>query len=341
MPAGGSFSGWHGAFWHGVSGFGQVRVCSLPVCALHGECSSGSRVLRKPPTSDPYAEDLPTVSNALLCRERGKYDESRLLTEQRSHVSFSGLSEFESLLNSFKINNFTNSEEIVLTADSSICHHPPMTKAFAYLRVSGKGQIEGDGFERQLLAIRKYAAANDIKIVRIFREEGVSGTTDWDDREAFGEMMTLLMSNGTRTVLVENLSRLARDLMVQESIIADFKRKGLTLVSTSEPDLCDDDPSRIAFRQIMGAFHQYEKSMLVAKLRGARQRAKAKTGRCEGRKPYGTREGEFQVIAKIRELREQGLPLVAIAGVLNSEGIRSRAGVWHPTQVSRILSRVN
>jgi len=35
-----------------------------------------------------------------------------------------------------------------------------MQKAFAYLRVSGKGQIEGDGFTRQLSAIQAYAAKN-------------------------------------------------------------------------------------------------------------------------------------------------------------------------------------
>ena len=50
------------------------------------------------------------------------------------------------------------------------------TKAHAYLRVSGKGQVDGDGFPRQLKAIREYAAAHDIKIVNVYREEGVSGT---------------------------------------------------------------------------------------------------------------------------------------------------------------------
>ncbi len=56
-----------------------------------------------------------------------------------------------------------------------------MTKAHAYLRVSGKGQVEGDGFTRQLKAIREYAAAHDIKIVNVYREEGVSGTKDSAD----------------------------------------------------------------------------------------------------------------------------------------------------------------
>jgi len=77
--------------------------------------------------------------------------------------------------------------------------------------------------------------------------------------------------------------------MVQESVIADFQRKDLTLVSVSEPDLLNGDPSRVLMRQMLRAFFQYEKTLLVAKLRGARQRVKAENGRCEGRNPYGNR----------------------------------------------------
>ena len=51
-----------------------------------------------------------------------------------------------------------------------------MVKAFAYLRVSGKAQVEGDGFTRQLETIKRYAAEHGIKIAHVYREEGVSGT---------------------------------------------------------------------------------------------------------------------------------------------------------------------
>jgi DNA invertase Pin-like site-specific DNA recombinase len=218
-----------------------------------------------------------------------------------------------------------------------------MKKAFAYLRVSGKGQVDGDGFPRQLEAVKKYAAANDIKIMKVFREEGVSGTTDWENRPAFAEMMTAMLSNGTHAMLVERLDRVARDLMVQESIISDFKRKGLEVLSVNEPDLCSEDPSRVLMRQMMGAFFQYEKSTLVAKLRGARQRKRASVGHCEGRKAYGSHPehvAEGAVIQRIQSLRADGLPLLTIAKVLNDEGLKSRSGgVWHPTQVSRVLSR--
>src|SRR5579862_2304378 len=167
-----------------------------------------------------------------------------------------------------------------------------MTKAFAYLRVSGKGQVEGDGFTRQLEAIRQYAKANDIRIVRVFREEGVSGTKELENRPAFVEMMTALHSNGTKLVLVERLDRLARDLMIQETIIGDLRKNGFELISVAEPDLLQDDPSRKLMRQIFGAIAEYEKTMIVLKLRGARVRTKAKEGRCEGAKPFGVFPGE-------------------------------------------------
>jgi hypothetical protein len=37
-------------------------------------------------------------------------------------------------------------------------------------------------------------------------------------------------------------------------------------------------------RQILGSVSQFEKAMLVAKLKGARDRKKAVTGKCGGRK---------------------------------------------------------
>jgi site-specific DNA recombinase len=215
-----------------------------------------------------------------------------------------------------------------------------MKNAFAYLRVSGKGQIGGDGFTRQLTAIKKYAATQEIKITRIFREEGVSGTADWEDRPAFSDMMTALLSNGTRMVLVERLDRCARDLMVQESIIADFKRKGLEIVSVNEPDLCSEDPSRILMRQMLGAFFQYEKTLLVAKLKGSRVRMKATTGRCEGRKPYGHRPGEQAVIERILALRASGMAIDTIGETLNAAGVQPRSGgQWYGSTVRNILLR--
>ena len=78
-------------------------------------------------------------------------------------------------------------------------------------------------------------------------------------------------------------------------------------VSVAEPDLMENDPSRKAFRQMMGVFAEFEKDTIVAKLRGARIRKRAKEGRCEGRKPYGFYDGENVVIERMKALRAEGL----------------------------------
>jgi DNA invertase Pin-like site-specific DNA recombinase len=216
-----------------------------------------------------------------------------------------------------------------------------MTKAFVYLRVSGKGQVGGDGFPRQIAAVKAYAAANNIRIVKTFREEGVSGANELADRPQFASMMLALEGNGVELVLVEALHRLARDLMIQESILADMKRHGFRLISVAEPDLCSDDPSRKLMRQIMGAFSEYEKTMIVTKLKVARDRKKAAAddNRCEGRKPYGYYNGERAILDRIQALREGGATYAAIAAKLNAEGVAPRkvGASWHPGHVHGLL----
>jgi DNA invertase Pin-like site-specific DNA recombinase len=215
-----------------------------------------------------------------------------------------------------------------------------MKKAFAYLRVSGKGQIDGDGFPRQLAAVKEYAKTHEIKIATVYREEGVSGTIEGMDRPTWAEMIVAILANGVSTILVESLGRLARELFVQEYILRDMEQRGITLISVTEPDLGSTDPTRVMFRQILGAIHQYEKTMIVLKLRGARQRKRMSDGKCEGAKPYGFYPGEKRALQRITELRESGLGFDRVAAQLNSEGIKPRRGKqWWGMSVNQILNR--
>lgn len=214
-----------------------------------------------------------------------------------------------------------------------------VTKAFGYVRVSGDSQIDGDGFPRQLAAIKAYAKQHDIRIVKVFREEGVTGKKETMDRPAWVEMMTALHSNGVRTIIIERLDRLARELMVQEATIAELQKQGFALMSVQEPDLMSSDPARIAFRQMMGVFAQYDKSQIVLKLKAARMRKRAKEGRCEGRKPYGHYDGESEIVDRMKALRTAGLGFDRIAAQLNTEGVATRTGGrWHGLVINRILT---
>jgi DNA invertase Pin-like site-specific DNA recombinase len=156
-----------------------------------------------------------------------------------------------------------------------------MTEALAYLRVSGKGQITGDGFPRQRDAIRRHAKARGIAIVEEYRDEGVSGTKDLDHREGLGDLMARIRANGVRLVLVERADRLARDLTVSEVLLAEFRKLNVAVIAAdSGTDLTagDDDPTRVLIRQVLGAVAQFEKSVIVAKLRAARIRKRKATG---------------------------------------------------------------
>jgi len=216
------------------------------------------------------------------------------------------------------------------------------TRAYSYLRVSGQGQVIGDGFPRQRTAIKAYALANDIKIVREFREEGVNGSIETMNRAAWAELLALLHADGVRMILIEKLDRLARDLMVQETAIAYLQNHGFALVSVAEPDLMVTDPARVAMRQMLGVFAQYDKSTIVIRLRGSRINKKAKTGRCEGRKPYGYREGEAAIIERMAGLRRSGMGFDRIAVQLNADGIKPRSGkAWYGITVNKILARVS
>ncbi len=151
--------------------------------------------------------------------------------------------------------------------------------------------------------------------------------------------------DGITTVIIERMDRLARKLLVQESIIIDFQRKGFKLISALEPDLMSDDPSREAMRQMMGVFAQYEKAMLVAKLRASRERIKAITGKCEGRKGYNdTEEGKI-VLTRIRALRRKRpnykrRTWQQVADTLNGEGIRTIDGhTWSLQRVQQTAAR--
>lgn len=203
-----------------------------------------------------------------------------------------------------------------------------MEKAYGYIRVSGKGQIEGDGFDRQIKAINDYAKANGFEIVHIYQEEGVSGTLQ--DRPSLTDMILDLEENGQgiHTVIIERVDRLARDLMVQENILHDMGKHGVSVLSATDGDLLEDDPTRKLVRQVLGAIAEYDKTMLVLKLKVARDR-KRKNGKCEGRKSY--QETSPELLEEIKRLRRKPrngkrLSLQKTVDALNEQGFKSDTG---------------
>ena len=68
--------------------------------------------------------------------------------------------------------------------------------AVGYLRVSGKGQIRGHGFERQRDEIKGYSKKNGYKIIEWYKEV-YTGTEE--DRPEFLRMVEELLSGNDNT----------------------------------------------------------------------------------------------------------------------------------------------
>jgi len=216
---------------------------------------------------------------------------------------------------------------------------------FAYLRVSSNGQVKGHGFQRQEDTIRQFAGENGYTVEEVFRD-AFTGTEA--DRPEFNRMVATILGNGVHTILVESLDRLARDVMVQSLLLAKLAQHGITLMNcvTGENVTASmsEDPMRKALIQIQSVFSELEKSRLVSKLRRAREAKKEATGKCEGRKAFGEKEGESEVIELMRSLRRKRegkrMSFARIAEVLNQRNIPTRTGArWHTTTVQNILSR--
>lgn len=223
------------------------------------------------------------------------------------------------------------------------------TKAVSYLRVSGKGQVKRGGFPRQREAVAEYAKANRIELVGEYRDEGVRGANELENREGLAALFDKLESNGVGLVLVEHSERLARDLMVGEVILGQFRDIGVQVIaakSGTDLTVADDDPTRVLIRQVLGAVAQFDKSVTVLKLRATRDRIRRRDGRCEGRKPYGDRPGEAEAVERIKQLyrkprRGDRRSLSAIAETLNSEKHPTRSGrLWTKGTVHQQVKRL-
>lgn len=178
--------------------------------------------------------------------------------------------------------------------------------AVGYLRTSSAANVgsEKDSDKRQRASIERFCKSSGYVFAADdwFYDEAVSGGDALGSRPGWAQLMERILGNGIRTVVVEGASRFARELMVQEQGILELRNVGVTVMTASGDDLtASNDPGRTMIRQIMGSFSEYEKARLIAKLKSARDRKIAETGRCGGRRALA--DASPEVLALARKLR--------------------------------------
>jgi DNA invertase Pin-like site-specific DNA recombinase len=216
-----------------------------------------------------------------------------------------------------------------------------LVQAVGYVRTSSAANVgEGkDSERRQRLAIERFAKAAGFDVVDWFNDPSVKGADPIETRPGFAALLNRVEGNGVRVVLVEDASRFARDLVAQELGIGLLIKLGMRVVVANGDDLTNtDDPVKAAMRQIVGAFSQLEKARLVAKLRVARERKKAETGKCGGRHSYA--EGMPETVALTKQLHADGLSYRKISAELASRGHTTGTGKPHvASAIQKMLGR--
>ncbi|WP_354085073.1 recombinase family protein [Bradyrhizobium sp. S3.3.6] len=227
-----------------------------------------------------------------------------------------------------------------------------MTKAIAYLRTSSAANVgaDKDSDKRQRAAIEALAKRADLEITEEFYDQDVSGADPIESRPGFSALLDRIESNGVRTVVVEDASRFARQLIVQEAGIIALIERGVRVLTSSGDDLTEtNDPFKIAMRQIAGVFAQLEKARLVGKLKAARDRKRATGLKVEGRKSYREIDNEKhdgKMIAMAKRLRRKKpkggrRSLRAIAYELAMAAYKSESGKpYAATAIGRMLGEI-
>jgi DNA invertase Pin-like site-specific DNA recombinase len=196
-----------------------------------------------------------------------------------------------------------------------------LVQAVAYLRTSSSTNTgpDKDSDKRQRAAITAFAKVHGYVLVAEFYDAAVSGADPIAERPGFKAMLDRIASNGVRCIIVESPDRFARDLTVQLTGHDFLKSLGIALIPATAPDFfTEDTPTAVLVRQVLGAIAQFEKTSLVAKLKAARDRKKAATGKCGGRRSY--LEARPEVVALARELSASGMSLRKIAVTLAERG---------------------
>jgi DNA invertase Pin-like site-specific DNA recombinase len=189
--------------------------------------------------------------------------------------------------------------------------------AVGYARVS----LETEDISNQVHAIEEYARANNITLVGVFKDVGVSGSKPAMERDGFRQLLTALESMpAIRTIIVFDITRLGRDMLDVMETYKLLTEKGYNILFIKHPELnvVQSSPLGEAIRKatlaMLSVTAEIERALISERTKSALARAKA-MGKHIGRR------GTQIPIDVVKQYLSMGLTKKAIYRLLVQQGL--------------------
>ena len=146
-----------------------------------------------------------------------------------------------------------------------------------YLRVSTSDQT----VENQRRELEGVAARHGWDIVCVYRDEGISGTKGREKRPGYDRLLRGIARRDFDVVAAWSVDRLGRSLQDLVVFLGELHGKGVDLY-LHQQGLDTGTPAGKAMFQMMGVFAEFERAMIVERVKAGLSRARAQ-GRQLGR----------------------------------------------------------
>jgi site-specific DNA recombinase len=219
--------------------------------------------------------------------------------------------------------------------------------AVGYIRVSTEGQVQnGVSLDAQRARIQAWAEYHQYSLGAVHVDEGISGgklTNRPAAQQAIAEAC-----KRKAALVVYSLSRLARSTKDAIDISERLHKAGADLVSVSEAIDTTTAAGKMVFR-MLAVLAEFERDLVSERTTMALRHLKHQKRRIGRWLPYGfdldldgqhltENPAEQETIALIRQWRDSGQSLRAIAYMLNAKGIPAkRGGAWSHVAIHRVL----
>ena len=146
-----------------------------------------------------------------------------------------------------------------------------MTKRVAiYLRVSTTGQA----VENQQRELEAVAARHGWNVVATFTDAGISGTKGRDKRPGYDRLCRGIARREFDRVAAWSVDRLGRSLQELVAFLGELHGKGVDLY-LHQQGLDTGTPAGKAMFQMMGVFAEFERAMIVERVKAGLSRARS------------------------------------------------------------------